>query len=122
MNEKLVAVIVLLMAVLNLVPPLFVGSGYEHKIYYSLLFLLLSFLSLVIPFLFPKLNNIIRNISMLLGGWFVSGLTYNLINFFVTPLFSESLNDNKNYYSCLFMFIIGMLFIITHDSWKKQKR
>ena len=110
------------MAVLNLVPPLFIGTGHEDNIYYSILYLLLSYTSLVIPFLFPKLNKVIANTSLMLGCWFAAGLTYELINFFVTDRFKEDLGQNKNYYSCLFMFIIGMVFIITHDSWKKQKR
>ena len=128
MNAKLATIIILLMAVLNLVPPLFDdgindGSiGFDDKIYYSILWLLLSYTALVIPFLFPKLNNVIRNIAMMLGCWFVAGLIYSLIHFFVTQDVFDTMKPTKNYFSCLIMFIIGIAFIMTHASWKKQKR
>jgi len=121
MNSKIATILVLLMCMLNLVPPLFKDGVYFDNIYYSILYLLLSFLAISIPFLVPIINKHIMRISFLIGGWFIFGLIFELINFFIPKIVLNSKSDSFVFAKMLIVFIIGLAFSITFEQWKLTK-
>lgn len=122
MNERIITVVVLLLAMLNLVPPLFSETVYFDNIYFVILYFLLSFLGLSIPFLFEKLNKFIAKISFFCGSWFVAGLIYELINLTMPEIVLNSREDKTMFNFYLICFTIGLSFTITHKRWIKAKR
>ncbi len=121
MNEKLATILILLMSMLNLIPPLFAGTEYFDNIYYSILYLFLSFTAIALPFIATKLNDTIVRISFLLGGWFVFGLIFELINFAVPSIVLNTESSNFLFSKILTIFIIGLSFTITFEQWKRTR-
>lgn len=122
MKSKLAIVLILLMASLNLVPPLLVNTDYFDNSYYILLFLLLAFLGFTVPFLADKLNKHIKRASTLLGSWFFSGLITEIFNLTIPKIVLNSSTNNLMYFKVLVCFIIGLVVIMSTETWSKQKR
>jgi hypothetical protein len=119
---KLTTIIIFLMAMLNLVPPLFAQTEYFDNSYYIILFLLLSFVGISLPFIVDGLHKQLKRISILLGSWFFGGLVMELFNLTV-PL--QILNSNQNnimYFKVLVCFIIGVSVIMSSEIWSSQKK
>ena len=121
MKSKIAIVLILLMSSLNLVPPLFVNTDYFDNSYYMLLFLLLAFLGFTVPFLAEKLNKHIKRVSILLGSWFFSGLITEIFNLTIPKIVLNSSTSNLMYFRVLTCFIIGLVIIMTSETWNKQK-
>lgn len=119
--EKFVVVLILLISLFGLVPPMFRENELLFdNVYFSLLYLFLTYVALVVPFLFIHLNKLIARISLLWGGWFMAGLAFELMNFYVPDIVLNSTNG-MIYNKFLMMFIIGISLIITYESWKQRK-
>lgn len=122
MNGKIATILIFLMCTLNLVPPLVSGNSmYFDNVYYSLLYLLLSFLAISLPFMVATLNKQLNRISFLIGGWFIFGLIFELINFFVPDIVLNTKSDGFLFAKFLTIFTIGVAFTITHDQWKRMR-
>lgn len=107
------------MSMLALIPVYFSDSEYFASVFFSIMFLTLSYTAIVIPFLFPKLNKVVKGISNLIGGWFVAGLIVEIYGFF-KPIVVDH-NDTTLYVKFLIMFIVGVVFLITNVQWSQNK-
>lgn len=122
MNGKIATTLIFLMCSLNLVPPLFAGNElYFDNVYFSILYLLLSFLAISLPFMVSNLNKHLNRICFLIGGWFIFGLIFELINFFVPNIVLNNETSGFIYAKFLTIFTIGVAFTITHSQWKRMK-
>ncbi len=119
---KLATIIILLMAMLNLVPPLFAQTEYFDNSYYIILFLLLSFVGFSLPFIVEGLHKQLKRISILLGSWFFGGLVVELFNLSVPSIVLNSNQDNIFYFKALICFIIGIFVIMSSEIWSSQKK
>lgn len=120
---KLSIILILLMAMLNLVPPLFVNTVYFDNIYYILLFLLLSFVGVSLPFLVESLHKQLKRISILLGSWFFSGLVMELFNLSIPEIvLNSSSNNNVMFFKSVVCFIVGVVIIMSSEIWSSQKK
>lgn len=119
---KLSIIIILLMAMLNLVPPLFVNTEYFDNSYYIILFLLLSFVAFSLPFIAEKLHRQLKRVSILLGSWFFGGLIVELFNLTIPNLILNSNQNNIMYFKVLVCFIVGMVIIMSSEIWNSQKK
>ena len=119
---KIATILILLMAMLNLVPPLFADTDYFDNSYYLILYLLLSFLGIAIPFCVDILPKIMKRISILTGAWCFSGFVMEIFNLSVPTLVLNSSNDNIFYFKALTFFITGLALIISIETWSKQKK
>lgn len=118
---RLATILILLMCMLNLIPPLFKGGVYFDNVYYSILYLLLSFLGLSIPYLVPEIPKSLRLISTIIGSWFVAGLVNGLINMVIPTVVLNNSLDEAMYLKFMITFTISVTFIIIDSIWSKQK-
>lgn len=112
--SKFATVIILLMAMLNLIPPLFKGTVYFDNSYYCVLYSLLSYTCIVLPFLVPLMKPIVKSISFVLGCWFFAGLVFEFKNLFI-PYSLENSKDSIDYYIYLVCFIIAVILLIINE-------
>lgn len=119
---KLTIILILLMAMLNLVPPILANTEYFDNAYYIILFLLLSFLGFSLPFIVEKLNKHLKRVSTLLGSWFFGGLLMEIFNLTVPYEVLNSSINNVMYFKVLICFIIGITVIMSSEQWNKQKK
>lgn len=136
---KLSAVIILLLAMLNLVPPLFNCGGifdvhgtviqcgeevaicgvYFDNAYYIIVYMLLSFLGISLPFM-VNMPKYLTTISNLLGGWFVAGLFYEVLNLWIPEEILNS-TDNPNLFTRFALcFTVAMTFLMINHTWKRN--
>lgn len=118
---KLATILILLMCMLNLIPPLFSGGVYFDNVYYSILYLLLSYLGLVLPYLVPMLPKPLKMISTIVGGWFIAGLVNGLINMVTPDIVINNSHDKAMYLKFMLTFTISITFIVIESIWSKQK-
>jgi len=121
MKSKIAVVIVLLMFALNLLPPLLKETDHFDNSYYILLFLLLTFLGFTLPFLAEKLNKHIKRASILVGSWFFSGLITEIFNLTIPKIVLNSSTNNLMFIKVLICFMIGLVVIMSTETWSKQK-
>ena len=118
---KLSIIIILLMAMLNLIPPLFADTMYFDNSYYIILFMLLSFVGISLPFIAETMHKQLKRVSILLGSWFFSGLVVELFNLSVPKIVLNSNNNNIMYFQAVVCFVIGISVIMSSEIWTKQK-
>jgi len=119
---KLAVIIILLMAMLNLIPPLFANTVYFDNVYYIIMYLLLSFLGFSLPFMVESLNKQLKRISTLLGSWFFGGVLMELFNLSIPSEVLNSNIDNPFYFKVVICFVIGLFAIMSSETWSKQKK
>lgn len=119
---KLSIIIILLMAMLNLVPPLFANTVYFDNSYYIILFLLLSFIGISLPFIVESLHKQLKRVSILIGSWFFSGLVIELFNLSIPKVILNSNIDNVMYFKAVICFIVGIVIIMSSEIWNSQKK
>lgn len=121
MNRFLV-IVVFLLCILNLIPPMFQNSVYFDNVYNVILYGFLSFMGISIPFIGTGLNGYIKWLSNLIGAWYLTGLTFEIMNFKFPEIVLNSPDNNYYYVKFLMSFTIGVAFIITSSTWNRQKR
>lgn len=119
---RLATITIFAICLINLVPAIFRESQYSDNIYNTLLYSLFSFLGISFPFMLPELNSVIKRVSCLIGAWCVAGLIFELINFSMPNIVLNSFDNDQYYIKFLIGFTVGIAFIITSDTWIKQKR
>ena len=143
MRDRIVIALILFVCSLLLIPPMFTKGGwfdvvyfYEHRdgskqlihgLYYDNVFnsiftLSYSYLGLIIPYLKPSLKWYWKWISTAAGSWFVAGLFYELMNFTMPEVVFNSMDENWTYIKYLIIFTLGIAFIITHETWSKERK
>ena len=130
---------ILFIALFQLCPPIFADGGtldvqaigengeiihgiYFDNVYFSMLFIFFSWLSISIPVIFKEIPRAFRWISFLSGGWWIAGASFEIANI-AEPLKTYNtpeMQDQYGYY--LFAFIIGTTFIILNEIWNKQEQ
>lgn len=110
------------MAMLNLIPPLFANTVYFDNSYYIILFLLLSFIGVSLPFIVDSLHKQLKRVSILTGSWFFGGLVMELFNLSVPSIVLNSSSDNIMYFKAVICFIVGVVIIISSEIWSSQKK
>lgn len=140
---KFALTIVLLLLMFLLIPPLFTknmifdsvdqytdscgNKVIEHGLYFDNVFftiqdLTLAYLGITIPFVFQKLGLIWKRLSIIVGGWYFSGLVFELINFKFPSIVLNYSETNVIFTRAIICVTIGVVFIITSETWSKQKR
>lgn len=128
------------MAMLNLVPPLFASGGvfnvqymgydeycvyrmidglYFDNAYYILFYTFLSFLGISIPFVFD-LPKYLTAISHCLGGWFISGLCFELMNLKTPDIVLNADSSPEIFTKFALCFIVAIALIMINFTWKKN--
>lgn len=140
---KVVTILTFLLLMLNLVPPLFregaifdlwdsvqvscdgseiVVSGlYFDNVYYTLLYLILTYTAICIPYLVENLPRVIRWLSFGVGSWFMFGLMFEVMNFFVPDLILNTHTSDYNYSKAVLVSTLFISFILLHQSWTQRK-
>lgn len=140
---KIGMILVFAISLLGVLPPLFNKGGifniqyqsidpcgkvvlmdglYFDNVFFTITFFVISFLGISIPFLFDKLPVWLKRLSIVVGSWFASGLMYELMNFQFPEIVLNSPEDSTLFVKYLVTFIISSIFIITHETWIKQKK
>lgn len=135
--------VVLLLLVFLLVPPLFTknmvfDSTYqyidscgnkiiEHGRYFDNVFftvqnLMCAYLGIIIPFVFSNIKIVWKRLSSLIGGWFFSGLVFEIINLKFPDIVLNIPETNTIFTRTIICISIGVVFIITSETWSKQKK
>jgi len=120
-SAKLTAILILLLFMLNLVPPLFRENElYFDNIWFTLLYLILSYVCIVIP-LIAKVYKPLVPMFFLGSGWFIAALIYEIMNWFVPDIILNASYDDKTFNQVVICFVLGMTFYITYRGWQNQK-
>lgn len=114
--------VVFLLCLLNLLPPLFARSLYFDNVCNVILYLMLTYLGIMIPFVFHRMNKMIASMSSLIGAWYFAGLIFEVVNFHIPEIVLNSLESDFLYVKFLIAFSVGIAFIITSNTWNKQKK
>jgi len=118
--ERVTAILALLLLMLNLVPPLLKeNEKYFDNAYFTILYLLLSYVAIVVP-LFVKTWPFIRVVCFVVGGWFISALVFEFINWFEPEKVFNDKEDNTIYPQVIVAFIISLSIYIIYR-WRTQK-
>lgn len=107
------------MAMLNLVPPLFASGEYLDNVYYVILYMLLSVLGVALPFM-VELPKYLSAVSNVLSGWFVSALSFEIINFDTPEIVLNSESSTEVFTRFALCFMVSVTFIMIHFTWKKN--
>lgn len=92
---------------------------YFDNVYNVMLYLLLSWLSISLPFFTKKLSRSMKALSLLSGAWWVAGCAFEVANF-AEPWKVYNCPENRGTFGyCLFVFIIGLTLIIINKKWNK---
>lgn len=116
---KLATVIILLMAMINLVPPMFAGGVYFDNVYYTILYMLLAFIGIALPFI-VKLPGYLTAISHVLGGWFVAGLYFEVVNFKAPEVVINNDSSPELFIKAVVCFTVAITFIMINYTWKRN--
>jgi len=128
---------------LNLIPPLFADSGafdvlyletnecgltkvkhglYFKDVYYTILHLTLGFIGVSLPFMVPNIPKHFKVISIMIGAWFVAGLTYGLIKMSVSSEIIDNSKPSIIYLKVLIMFTITAVFTFLNSIWTQESK
>jgi hypothetical protein len=107
---------------LLIVPPLFRDSVYFDNVYNTILYLIFSYIGIVIPFVFDKIKGYTKILSTMIGAWCFAGLVFELLNFKTPEVVFNSKDNDFFYLKYLIAFTVGISFIITSQTWSKQKK
>lgn len=124
---KLATILILLMCMLNLIPPLFSDGGvfdaiYFDNVYYSILYLILSFTGITLPYMVEDLPKSMKIISTMIGSWFIAGLVNGLINMVTPDIVLNNSKDDALYLKYFITFTVGLLFIVLNSLWTQESR
>ena len=118
--ERVTAILALLLLMLNLVPPLLKeNEKYFDNAYFTILYLLLSYVAIVVP-LFVKTWPFVRIFCFVVGGWFLSALLFELINWFEPDKIYNSSGDSLLYLQCVMTFTLSLSIYVIYK-WKAPK-
>lgn len=118
--ERVTAILALLLLMLNLVPPLLKeNEKYFDNAYFTILYLLLSYVAIVVP-LFVKTWPFVRIVCFVVGGWFLSALLFELINWFEPDKIYNSSGDSLLYLQCVMTFTLSLSIYVIYK-WKAPK-
>lgn len=142
MKEKIGISIILLMAMLILLPPHFAEGGvfaveglmqvqeetfvkvpdlYFDNSFFTILFLLLSYICFVLPFILPKWKKINSIVSILLGAWFFGAFIHEVWNIRVPNVVLNSSSEREVFVQYTVAFIIGIVIAFIREIWLKSK-
>lgn len=140
--QKIGLSILLLIAMINLVPPLFAEGGafdvtymykndcgdlvlmhglYFDNVYFTILYLFLSWSSLMIPFIFD-LPKFINRTAFLFSCWNFSALIFETLNMFMPQTTLNSEGNNSTFFYYIIFITLGITSITLFESWTKNKR
>jgi len=141
---KVATILIFLLLMLNLVPPLFregaifdlwqvvsvdsegnemkVGGMYFDNVYYTLLYLILTYTAICLPYLVVKLPKVIKWLSFGVGAWFMFGLFFEVLNFLVPEIILNTQTNDYVYSKVVMVSTLCIAFILIHDSWKQQRK
>lgn len=117
---KFALVIILLMATLQFIPPLFVGTDYSDNAYYTALYALLFVTSLSLPFLIETMPKYWKYTFMLFSGWYISGFYFEVVNWDVPDIIINSMDNTAIFSRYSMAFIFAVLLIILNEIWHKK--
>jgi len=115
-----VEILIFLIALFNLVPPIFYRGVYFDNIYFSLLYLFLTACGVLLPYV-KTVKPIISFISTLLGMWSFSMLIFELYHFNLNHQQVESVIDKELFNKFLITFVFGIGLFRTNLLWQEQE-
>jgi hypothetical protein len=143
MKNNFIISIVFLVALFNVFPPLFAEGGvfavagpvvdysgnivkiegvHYDNVYFSYLYALLTYVSLFIPFVLPKMNKKAAFISMISGAWFFSALLFEVFNFTIPDIVLNSDKERTMYVRFVVTFTVTILTIIIRETWTRTTK
>ncbi len=122
MKTRIAIVLIFLLCLLNIVPGLFSETVYFDNVYYTILYVLLTFLGFSLPFLVVKLNKWYKRLSALIGSWCFSGLIIEVVNLTCPEYVLNSMDDKSVYFKFVVSFTIGIAAIMTGETWMKREQ
>jgi|TARA_R110000851_G_scaffold128199_1_gene260504 hypothetical protein len=129
MKERIGVSLVLLLALFALFPSLFSKGGllvehikYYNNVFFTLMYLVVSFTGIAIPFILPRMKRVTCVISQMLGAWFFAAFLYELFNFAIPDVVLNNNEDRTLYTKFLIAFIIGLSTIMIRETWQKSEK
>jgi hypothetical protein len=119
---KLATVLILLMAMLQFIPPMFEGSEYFDNSYYTILFVLLSTLAISIPFLIERLPMYLKLVSFTLAGWYCSALSFEILNWFTPDVIINADVKSATFVRYSIFGTITLVLIVIRETWTKSNQ
>lgn len=138
---KLSQIIIFTLLSLNLIPPLFADGAifsttkmvvnecgkmvempgiYFDNVYYPILYFLLSFIALSLPYIDPSLKKVHKDISTMTGAWLFSGFVFELINISTPELILNSQYDSNTNFQYVLAIALGYIFLTLKRKWHQM--
>ena len=129
MKERIGISIVLLLSVFGLVPSFFSEGGFLDflisfwdNVFFTLMYLLTSWVGIALPFILPKMKRVWCVISQMWGAWFFAAFLYEVFNFAIPDIVLNNNEDRTLYTKFLIAFIIGLSTIMIRETWQKSEK
>jgi len=129
MKERIGVSLVLLLALFALFPSLFSKDGlleeyikYYNNVFFTLMYLVISFTGIAIPFILPKMGRVTCVVSQMLGAWFFAAFLYEVFNFSIPDIVLNNSEDRTLFTKFLIAFIIGVSTIMIRETWQKSEK
>jgi len=129
MKVRLGISIVFLIALFGLLPPFFSKGGlfeslliYWDNVFFTMMYLVISFTGIAMPFILPKMGRVICSISSMFGSWFFASFLYELFNFTIPDIVLNNSEDRTLFTKFLIAFIIGLSFTMARETWEKSEK
>lgn len=103
----------------NLVPPMFADSVYFDNVYYTIIYMLLAFTGISLPFI-TRLPGYLTAISHILGGWCVAALYFEIVNFETPDIVINNDSSPEMFIRFVMCFVVAITFIMINFTWKKN--
>ena len=122
LKTKLGELLIFLLVALSLVPPLFRETEYFDNVYYTILFVLLFYVSVITPYVFCQLKRIYRVICALMSSWLLSGVVVEILNFRIPLEILNSVGDDIFFTKCVLTLCVGLAIEITYQNLYRDGR
>ena len=117
---KFSTVLILLMGMLQFIPPRLSGTEDFHDSYYTILFALLTVLAIGLPFIDQKMPRVMRLTSSLFAGWFFSAFVFHVMGLFHPEIMDNIDTPGATFTFYTLAFCGGLTFIMIREIWMRQ--
>ena len=140
--QKIGISILLLLSILNLVPPMFADGGtfdvtylaknecgdlilmhglYFDNVYFTIMYLGISWVLFTIPFVYDLPKHVNR-VAFLFSAWNLSALIFEVLNIFMPKVVFNCQGNNATYTYYIMFITLGLASITLYETWTKNKR
>lgn len=129
MKERIGISIVLLLSLFGLVPSFFSEGGFLDflkvfwdNVFFTLMYLLASWVGISLPFILPKMKRAWCVISQMWGAWFFAAFAFEVFNFSIPDIVLNSSEDRTLFTKFLIAFIVGLSVTFVRETWQKSEK